>query len=163
MSGEQAPEHQKLLALALAALARREYSQWELRRKLAEHCEDTAVIEAVLGELAERGWQSDERFAQAWVAAKARRSGSLKLKHTLRGHGVDEAVVQDLMPAREDEEAAALAIIQRKYRRYPTGATERAKVMRFLQYRGFGADIVQAALRRWRGEEGETEEREESY
>lgn len=53
---------------ALNLLARREYSQYELKNKLLHKFSDSAAeIDQVLERLTEQGLQSDERFVDMWL------------------------------------------------------------------------------------------------
>src|SRR6478735_6597394 len=82
-----------LRARAMRFLARREHSREELRRKLSPKVAEGEDLEAVLDDLAVRGWLSDTRFAELTARAKARRFGPLKLVHYLKSRGVDAAAI----------------------------------------------------------------------
>ncbi|HEY4998170.1 MAG TPA: regulatory protein RecX, partial [Usitatibacter sp.] len=64
-----------LRARAMRFLARREHSRAELQRKLAAIAAQGDDVEAVLDELARKGWLSDARYAELAVRSKARRFG----------------------------------------------------------------------------------------
>src|SRR4051794_28793935 len=81
-----------LRARAMRFLARREHSREELRRKLAAKA-DGDDLEAMLDDLAQRGWLSDARFAEASIRSNARRNGPLKLARALRAKGVDDEAI----------------------------------------------------------------------
>src|SRR3954463_4005031 len=92
-----------LKARAMRLLARREHSREELRRKLAPKVAQGENLEAVLDELAARGWLSDARFAEQSIRAGSRRYGPIKLAHGLRAKGVDdEAITQAFRAAGEE-------------------------------------------------------------
>ena len=76
-----------LRARALDILSRQEISRAELKRKLAPHAENEEEIERVLNEFADRRWQSDERYAEAYIHSKSRKHGSLRLKQALAQKG----------------------------------------------------------------------------
>ena len=69
-----------LRARALDLLSRGEYSRLQLAQKLAKHSEDEAEISALLDDLAERGWQSDERYAEVLIHSKSQRLGNRRLQ-----------------------------------------------------------------------------------
>jgi len=52
-------------------LARREHAELELRRKLRQREFPDEEIDAALADLKQRGWQSDERFAEMLIGSKA--------------------------------------------------------------------------------------------
>src|SRR5258705_4759643 len=82
-----------LKAGAMRFLARREHSRDELARKLARVAAEGEDIDAVLDDLASRGWLSDARFAEQVVRAKARRYGPLKVTNDLRAKGVEAETI----------------------------------------------------------------------
>lgn len=57
-------------AAAVEMLARREHSEAELRRKLSARGFHEDSIQYALERVLDRGYQSDERFARAWVRTK---------------------------------------------------------------------------------------------
>jgi regulatory protein len=124
-------------------LARREHSREELRRKLAPRVEAGEDLEAVLDELAARGWLSDARYAEHAIRAKARRYGPLKMAHYLKSRGVDEeAVAAGLRAAGADGAPQLETIWKSRFRELPRDERERARQVRFLQGRGFALEEV---------------------
>jgi regulatory protein len=129
---------------ALRLLGRREFSRQELDRRLRGFAEEPAELEALLDDLAERGWLSDARYADAVVRKHtgqyARRSIAQKLKQAGINEEVTAAALVTVNP--EEEFAAALALCQRKFRRAPTDQKEKARQIRFLQSRGYSLSLV---------------------
>jgi regulatory protein len=128
---------------ALRCLARREHSRAELRRKLEPHAGDGFDLEALLDDLTQRGWLSEERFIEQTVRTKSRRYGPLKIAHHLRNKGVDEAgVASALTQARSAEPEALEAAWRSRFGQLPANAGERGRQVRFLQGRGFSLEAV---------------------
>ena len=128
---------------ALSFLSRREHSRSELARKLAPYAAKAEDVEALLGALAAKGWQSDARYAEEVIRSKARRFGPLKLTHLLRGKGVDdEAIAAGLRAAGIDGATSIEKVWKSRFRAAPADARERARQMRFLQGRGFALDEI---------------------
>ncbi|HEX9180486.1 MAG TPA: recombination regulator RecX [Burkholderiales bacterium] len=141
-------QEKSLKQRALECLARREYTRAELRAKLAPHSESAEEIEAVLGEMEARGWLSEGRFAEQLVATRRGRFGSLRIAHELRQRGVPDEVVDSLLPGlEEDDLRVAREIWRQKFGKRPGTPAERAKQARFLQGRGFSAELIRRALR----------------
>lgn len=140
-------EGKSLKARALDLLARREYSRLELKRRLAPHAESEDEIDSLLAELSERQWQSDERYTEAFIHSKSRSRGRLRLQQELAAKGVDESLVRANLPDRDTELANALAVLHKKFAAPPQDFQEKQKQIRFMLYRGFEMDIVQAALK----------------
>jgi regulatory protein len=141
-----------LKARALKMLALRELSAAELKRKLlpvaTEMGQGETEVDALVAELQAKNWQSDARFAQS-LARRRSKYGSARLAQELRQHGLDkEAAEQTLDAARESDYARALEAWQKKFHgELPASAQERAKQMRFLAARGFGAEVVRRVLK----------------
>jgi regulatory protein len=130
-------------------LARREYGCEELAKKLADKGYKRPVVEDELARLAEEGLQSDTRFAEALVLSRVNRGkGPVRIRADLAQRGIRDGVIEGAL------EAAAcdwfeLAGEQRR-KKFGAGAPahfkEKARQMRFLQYRGFEQDHIQAAV-----------------
>lgn len=143
-----------LRARAMDILSRREISRAELKRKLVPYAENEDEIDAVLAEFADRNWQSDQRYAEAYVHSKSRQHGRMRLKQSLAAKGVDAATIAELLPDAESELANAAAVLRKKFRQPPQDAAEKQKCIRFMLYRGFGMDTVMKALKTaWQDDE----------
>ncbi|MDK4688576.1 recombination regulator RecX [Kingella negevensis] len=148
-------EPKSLRARAMDILSRREVSRLELQRKLAPYAEDEDELNQVLAEFAERNWQSDERFTEAFVNSKSRKHGALRLKQALAAKGIDSEMAREFLPDSETELANAKEVLRKKFKQPAADFAEKQKQMRFLLYRGFGMDTVQAAIRRaWAEDDG---------
>ncbi len=133
---------------AMRYLARREHTRAELHAKLLPHVQGNEDLEAVLDELAKRGWLSDERAAEQLVQHRRSRFGSQRIAHELRQKGIAENLISDAMPQlKETELEAAREVWQKKFGVVPQDAKEKAKQARFLQSRGFTMDAIFKILR----------------
>lgn len=144
-------------AAAIQRQARREHSRVELLRKLSvDFAAEPVLIARVLDQLAAEGLQSDARFAEALIASRIRRGqGPQRIRRELVERGVGAELVQRaLTTADVDWCALALTVSTQKFGPKPAQDwPERARRARFLQYRGFGADDIQATLARGAGAE----------
>lgn len=134
---------------ALNLLARREYSRLELQRKLNQRFpEDREAIEEVLDRLVETGLQDDQRFAEAFFRTQVSRSrGPVRIRHEARQKGIAEAVEAQLERADVDWYALAQGAAERKLGAGdPAEPRVKARIARFLAYRGFDTDQVMNAL-----------------
>ena len=119
-------------------LARREHSREELRRKLAPKLGEGDDLEAVLDELASKGWLSDARYAEQAIRSKSRRYGPVKLAHVLRSKGLDDdAIAAGFRAAGHDGDSRVETVWKSRFRAPPAHERERARQVRFLQGRGF--------------------------
>ena len=134
---------------AMDFLARREYGQTELIKKLADKGYDRNVAEQAVSKLTEDGLQNDQRFAEAFVRSRINQGkGPVRIRLDLGQRGVGDAVIEFAI---EDASANWFELARDvRLRKYgagkPSDFKAKAKQMRFLQYRGFEQDHVQAAF-----------------
>lgn len=142
------PHTEKSLRVrAMEMMSRREMSRLELQRKLAPHAQDEDELTRVLDEFAEKNWQSDERFTEMWVRGKSAKHGRLRLQQELAAKGVSRDIIAEHLPDSESELHNACEVLRKKFRQPAQNIAEKQKQMRFMLYRGFGMDTVQAALK----------------
>lgn len=130
-------------------LATREHSRAELKRKLEAKAEEGDDVEAVLDRMAETGLQSDERFAESYVRSHASRVGTQRLQYELLRRGVTDDVASKALSEtlEEDELTRARGVWLKKFGQPPSERQEWARQARFLQSRGFSAEIIRKLLR----------------
>ncbi len=137
--------------IALGLLTRREHSAFELAQKLKLRGFNADVIDAVLERLAEQGWQSDARYAAAYLRMRvARGYGLTAIRAELRQRGVASA---DVTAALAEADVEWLECAQRQIaRHYPAPAEDHAARLvryRHLLNRGFSPEQARAASEFW--------------
>lgn len=160
--------------VALDWLTRRDHSRSEIRRKLArrfdprnprqqrrqarQHKEDlngeaattlAADIDAVISWLEEYQFIDESRYLGVLLrSALERGHGELRLRQELRQRGLPGPLVeQALAELTVDWFALARQVRERRFGNQPVyEVKEKARQLRFLQYRGFTADQCFAAL-----------------
>lgn len=134
---------------ALRLLARREHGARELEYKLEQRGIAPEAAAEVVGELAQVGWQSDERYVRSLVRARiAQGFGPLRITAELEGAGVADSLVHESLTAAEtDWKALAIQIHARKFGHAPKNGAEWQKQYRHLAGRGFESDQIYAALK----------------
>lgn len=142
------PVEQTPLQRALSLLTRREHSRRELSRKLASRGVEAADVRSAVDRLADEGWQSDTRFAEALVRSRASGGyGPLRIKAELSTHGLDrEAIAAAMATFDGDWTETACDLVRRRFgpaRRIEPGQAR--KIADFLIRRGFDATAVRAA------------------
>ena len=129
-------------------LARREYSRFELERRLAPFTEDPAEISELLDDFERRGWLSERRVVAQVLASRRRRFGAQRIAHELREKGLSDAAIAGAqMQLKEGELETARAVWMKKFGVVPVNARDKARQMRFLQGRGFGLEVIRRLLR----------------
>ena len=134
---------------ALGLLTRREHSRRELVRKLEQRGVSAADADAVVGKLADAGWQDDARFADSLARSRSQAGyGPAWIRAELGTHGLrEEAVAAALDGLELDWMDVAAGLLRRRFDMGgPTGIEQRRKAMDLLLRRGFGFDHAQAAL-----------------
>ncbi len=134
---------------AMDYLARREYGQEELVRKLERAGYNYDAVVAEVLKLAEEDLQSDKRFAQSFVQVRiSQGKGPVRICHELKKRGISQSLVDsEITASGQDWFALAKEIRERKFGLDPpSDFAHKARQMRFLQYRGFEADQVRFAV-----------------
>lgn len=138
-----------LKATALRLLSMREHSRDELRRKLKAKAQAGDDVEAVLDRMAETGLQSDVRFAESLVRTQGERVGIERLRRDLAERGVSrevaEAALSEFLVG--DELTRAHAVWTKKFDVLPQDQNDWGRQARFMQSRGFAADVIRKLLK----------------
>jgi regulatory protein len=138
-----------LEAAAVRLLARRDHSTEELQRKLLERGYTESDVAAVVEKLTTKRLLSNDRYAASRVRHRAQGGhGPVRIRAELRQQGLtDEVIARELADASVDWPRLAADVRRRRFGpSAPRSLPERAKQARFLQYRGFSADQIRAAL-----------------
>lgn len=126
-------------------LARREYSELELSRKLNKE----PYYSEVLARLQDEGLQSDLRFAEAYLRSKSGQGrGPIRIRQELRQKGIADGMIAAVFEEQDINWFAILEeLVERKYQGLPPeDLKERAKRQRFLAGRGFSFDMINDLL-----------------
>ena len=135
---------------ALRLLSGREQSRAELERKLRGHEEAPGQLEAVLNELEAKDFISPTRVIESVINRRQAKMGASRIKRELQGKGLDADKVAEAMDGLKTTELERAREVWRKKFDSKTGAgttpADRAKQMRFLAARGFGADAIRRVV-----------------
>jgi regulatory protein len=134
---------------AMDFLARREYGQAELIKKLADKGYLRRIVEQAVTALTTEGLQSDDRFAESFVQSRINQGkGPVRIRLDLSQRGVGDAVIEmAIEECAADWHGLAWEVRSRKFGTdEPADFKAKAKQMRFLQYRGFEQDHIQSAF-----------------
>ena len=137
---------------AVDLLARREYSFFEIEKKLLPVAESEELAYAALEWLTENGLQSDVRFCEMYIRSKALSGyGPVRIKQELKQKGISPNLMETCF---EDQEVDWLVELDRltdkKMRGVKKGDLKaKQKCMGFLQRRGFTLDQIYSALDRF--------------
>ncbi|MCC6982825.1 MAG: RecX family transcriptional regulator [Bauldia sp.] len=147
---------------ALVFLSYRPRSEREVRDRLRRGGYQPPVIDEVIGRL--HGWRylDDADFARRWVEGRTaqRPRGRRLLQQELWQKGVDREIAREAIEEAElDEESAAEELARKRIAAYgqEDPAVIRRRVGAYLARRGYGFDVVRAALDKAMGEPEEPE------
>lgn len=91
-------------AFAYRLLGRREYSVFELDRRIRQKWREAEGVTDLLQALVEENLLSDERFTESFVRFRAQRfQGPLKIKSALRTKGVSDHLISRELEARSEQ------------------------------------------------------------
>ena len=148
--GERGPAYAADIRFAaMNLLARREHSLAEMRQKLRRRFADEAAVETELHKLVAENLQSDARYAESFARQRAIRGyGPLRVRQEMRDRGLpDQAISEALEAAELDWAALAAQVLYKKFGRQDCAdIRERARRVRFMQYRGFSTEHYMALI-----------------
>lgn len=150
----RAADRKRAARRILAILDRHLVPPSRLRRRLAEEGHEPAAVEEVLEQMASRGLYSERHFADAWCrdTLRAKAVGRFFLESKLREKGISvgaaRAAAADALDRETEAELAHRAAAGRWHRMAgPADRRAEARVVRFLQGRGFGGVLAGRAMR----------------
>jgi regulatory protein len=152
--------YSRLLDRAVRILAMRDHSEQELRRKLAapvmgkngpEDIDATPEdYDKVIAWCIESRYLDDDRFVQQFISSRSRKGyGPARVRQELNQKGISrEAVERAMRECEIDWAALARAQAILKYGEpLPVDFSDKVKVQRFLLYRGYLMEDIQAIWR----------------
>jgi regulatory protein len=106
-------------------------------------------VAAALDGLAAQQLQDDARFVEVFVRSRvARGQGPARIAQELRQRGIAEAAVRAALDGSEhDWTSLARDALRRQFKAPPADLRSRARQVRFLEYRGFTAGQIRAAMK----------------
>ena len=130
-------------------LARREHTRLELERKLADREFGSRVIRDVLDCLQQDGLLDENRFIESFVRTRVGKGhGPARIEAELGQRGIDSGRARRWLDEAELNWYSLAAGVREK--RFgpspPDDFKERARQMRYLHYRGFNSEQINAAL-----------------
>ena len=134
------PNHQiRCYSAALKMLMRREHSKLELFNKLQLKGYDEEIINSAITQLTDQNYQSDERFAEAFILMRFNQGkGPVKIASELKLRGISSfnlSVFDWFKSAREIRKKKFGDTVSSDFK-------EQVKQKRFLQSRGFSLDQI---------------------
>jgi regulatory protein len=134
----------------VALLARRDHSQHEILKKMrAKQHADDAILDTIQ-EFSQKGLLSEQRFTETHIRKQRRKGyGPLRISLELQTHRIDQAIVAQHLDINDNAWLDDIrAVWQKRFKGIkPTHFNDKAKQMRFLQYRGFTPEQIETLFK----------------
>lgn len=134
---------------AMDYLARREYGRLELQAKLEKAGFNTETARVAVDRLAVENLQCDRRFIENFIQSRiSKGKGPVRVRLELEERRLEDGLIDEVLSASDiDWLTMARQIREKKFGPVPPADfREKARQMRFLQYRGFEPGHIQAAV-----------------
>ncbi len=137
---------ERMEASALRILAIRSHPRAELHRKLRQRSFPNDRIEALLDRLESMGYLNDAEAARSWVnrRVRTRPMGRRSMAQELKRLGLSDSIIEDTISQAYEGEAElehARRAAEKKLKSLGGKDKLRDRLLRFLQGRGFSAQI----------------------
>jgi regulatory protein len=134
-------------AFAYRLLGRREYSVFELARRVRQKWPHAEGVDDLVAALIEENLLSDERFTESFVRSRVRRhQGPVRIQAELRARGVSDALIALGLEPYQDRWLDLAAEWLARHHPGEVDFAARAKLYRKLVNRGFTHDQAMDAL-----------------
>ena len=133
---------------AVSLLAKRDYASGEIRRVLSRQA-DEACVEQVMTQLLSHHYLDDSRLIEREIEKRMnKRYGPSRIKQELRQKGLDPLLIEQAL---EDKDVDWFEVCQQaKEKKFgetlPQDSKEKAKMVRYLQYRGHSMPAIMESL-----------------
>lgn len=142
-------ELNKLRATALAWMGRQEYYEHKFRQKLKQNEATDEQIELIVEEFCQNNWLSEQRYCDYFVRSRINKGqGKMRIRADARQKRLDEDCLNQSLGENEvDWFELACATYDKRFGDKPIAdMKDKAKRLRFMQYRGFSMDEVNHAM-----------------
>lgn len=130
----------------------------EIERYLLDKGYDKSVTAETIKKLNEYHYIDDYAYAQSYIKSKSKKYGSFRLAAELRGKGISQAVIDELL---EGGEGDGVITVAQKYLASHKNA-DKQNLKRFLAGRGFSWNSISSAVSKL-GDDGAFEVNDEEY
>ena len=150
-AADPAARLQHALDLSFRFLSRRDRTVLEMRRYLEGKRVDPATIEEALAALHDQGYLDDVRFAERFAADKRELEhwGVERIERRLATLGIEREALAAAVGAREheDEIAAALEVLRRRFPHLGDEPRDRRRALGVLVRKGYDVELAGDAIR----------------
>ena len=140
---------QDLYDQAVTLLAKRDYASGEIKRCLKRYSSDEDSINSVMDRLISHHYLDDSRLIEKEIKKQlAKRHGPSRIKQELRQKGLELLAIEQALEDLDVDwfELAEELRIKKFGDELPTDPKEKAKQIRYLQYRGHTMGLIMELL-----------------
>lgn len=140
---------QDLYDQAVTLLAKRDYASGEIKRCLKRYSSDEDSINSVMDRLISHHYLDDSRLIEKEIKKQlVKRHGPSRIKQELRQKGLELLAIEQALEDLDVDwfELAEELRIKKFGDELPTDPKEKAKQIRYLQYRGHTIGIIMELL-----------------
>lgn len=134
---------------ALNFLSIREHARAELRQKLLNKKYSPNAVDQVLTQLQIDDLLSETRFTESFIRSRRNKGyGPIRIRYELQQHGIVAPMLDELLDSHDPQwTRVARRERQKKFSiSPPLDLKQKAKQIRFLQYRGFSTTQIKEAF-----------------
>lgn len=134
---------------AIRLLARRDHSQLELKQKLRTKGHTAEDIQTALTALTQSGMLNEARFIENYIHWRRTRGyGPDRIKQELQTRGISTEMIAEQLEITDNAWFIAIRKVWHKHfkGKLPADFRDKAKQMRFLQYRGFTQTHIESVF-----------------
>ena len=132
---------------ALRYLSAREHSRQELTQKLKAFEAEPGELARVLDDLEAKDFINEQRVVDSVVHRRSGKLGALRIRQELQGKGLPvDAIQVAVANLKATELERARDVWRKKFGEVAQTPQERAKQLRFLASRGFGAEVLRRVV-----------------
>ena len=137
-----------LLGRAIRYLSYREHSQFGLKKKLIPHAQSEQELDEVITKLIAKGYLSNERFTESFIAMKSQKYGARRIAQELQQHHLEPSMLKEqLNKIKEFEPQKCYELWVKKFAQVSKDPKEIARQVRFLANKGFSQEVIMRIVR----------------
>jgi len=147
---ESAIQSDKIWYFLLASLNKTRQTESRIRQKLLSKGFDKETIETCIQSAREKDFLNDQKYAEVFVSdcRLLKKWGGIRIKNELRKRGISPEIISKVVSddSPDEKEVTSLQIlVKRKYSPL-TDVKNQQKAIRFLQYRGYGWEVIKKVI-----------------
>jgi len=137
-------EYNKCLASAQRSLAMREHSRYQIKNKLINKGFEKKIVNDVLQELLESGFQSDKRYTEEYIRYRQNIGyGVKKIIFELKSNGISSSIISEYLNNFIDDYDVLFKLASDKILNENLNDQKiLAKYINHFKYRGFDNNII---------------------